>query len=161
MYRLLSRITDGLEPLRKKFEEHVARAGSAAVLKITPAPGSVSETGKAETLDPKAYIEALLSVYRKYNAVVHNSFRGEAGFVGSLDRVRRGLFVVFSMLTTRLATSTAIPMLLARHHRNVQSCSPVTSTRCSRRTKRISIPRVWRLLWPRVYVVRLQTEKDY
>ena len=87
MYRLLSRISEGLEPLRKKFEEHVMKAGLNAVEKITPTPGAVTEAGKAETLDPKAYIEALLSVYRKYNTVVHNSFRGEAGFVASLDRV--------------------------------------------------------------------------
>lgn len=50
MYKLLSRIPEGLEPLRKKFEDHVKKAGLAAVEKITPAAGAVSETGKAETL---------------------------------------------------------------------------------------------------------------
>lgn len=35
MYALLARIPEGLEPLRKKFEEHVKKAGLAAVLKLT------------------------------------------------------------------------------------------------------------------------------
>lgn len=34
MYALLARISDGLEPLRKRFEEHVKKAGLAAVSKL-------------------------------------------------------------------------------------------------------------------------------
>ena len=48
MYGLLSRITNGLEDLRNKFEQHVRKAGIAAVEKIIPAPGAVTESGKAE-----------------------------------------------------------------------------------------------------------------
>ncbi len=50
MYSLLHRIIGGLDPLRKKFEEHVKKAGLAAVEKVLPAPGAVSEAGKAEVL---------------------------------------------------------------------------------------------------------------
>lgn len=50
MYALLSRTPNGLEPLRKKFEEHVKRSGLEAVQKVLPAPGAVSEAGKAEVL---------------------------------------------------------------------------------------------------------------
>ena len=50
MYHLLYRIPNGLEPLRKKFENHVKRAGLEAVQKVLPAPGAVSEAGKAEIL---------------------------------------------------------------------------------------------------------------
>ena len=50
MYHLLFRISNGLEPLRKKFEDHVKRAGLEAVQKVLPAPGAVSEAGKAEVL---------------------------------------------------------------------------------------------------------------
>jgi cullin 1 len=38
--------------------------------------------------DPKAYVEALLSVHKKYGDVVNGPFRGELGFNASLDRVR-------------------------------------------------------------------------
>lgn len=34
MYSLLARITEGLDPLRKKFEEHVKKAGLAAIAKL-------------------------------------------------------------------------------------------------------------------------------
>lgn len=50
MYALLSRITNGLEDLRDKFEQHVKKAGLAAVEKVLPAPGAVTEGGKAEIL---------------------------------------------------------------------------------------------------------------
>jgi cullin 1 len=50
MYGLLSRITSGLEDLRNKFEQHVRKAGLAAVKKILPAPGAVTETGKPEVM---------------------------------------------------------------------------------------------------------------
>lgn len=50
MYGLLSRIPNGLEDLRNKFEQHVRKAGIAAVEKIIPAPGAVTEAGKPEVL---------------------------------------------------------------------------------------------------------------
>jgi cullin 1 len=50
MYGLLSRITNGLEDLRNKFEQHVKKAGIEAVKKILPAPGAVTEAGKPEVL---------------------------------------------------------------------------------------------------------------
>jgi cullin 1 len=34
MYSLLARIPEGLDPLRKKFEEHVKKAGLAAIAKL-------------------------------------------------------------------------------------------------------------------------------
>lgn len=49
MYGLLIR-TNGLEPLRVKFEDHVKKAGLAAVEKVIPAAGAVTEAGKAEVL---------------------------------------------------------------------------------------------------------------
>jgi len=50
MYSLLMRIPNGLEPLRKKFEEHVKRSGLAVVQKVMPAPGAKAEAGKQEIL---------------------------------------------------------------------------------------------------------------
>ena len=50
MYGLLSRITNGLEDLRNKFEQHVRKAGIAAVEKIIPAAGAVNDAGRPEVL---------------------------------------------------------------------------------------------------------------
>ncbi|WWD18765.1 hypothetical protein CI109_103220 [Kwoniella shandongensis] len=111
MYGLLSRIFGGLDPLREKFGEHVKRVGQAAVQKVMPAPGAVSETGKAETLDPKAYIEALLEVHTKYTEVVEGPFRAEMGFNKSLDQACRD----FCNTNAACTTSTRSPELLASY----------------------------------------------
>ena len=61
MYSLLMRITGGLEPLRRAFEEHVKKAGLAAVQRILPAPGALNEAGKAETL-----VRRIASCHRRH-----------------------------------------------------------------------------------------------
>ncbi|KAF8490800.1 Cullin-domain-containing protein [Russula emetica] len=84
MYSLLSRIPEGLEPLRRKFEEHVKRTGLAAVSKLVG-----TDPAAIEALEPKAYVDALLEVHTKSSETVNRSFKGEAGFVASLDRACR------------------------------------------------------------------------
>lgn len=107
MYALLSRIPEGLEPLRKKFEEHVKKAGLAAVSKL------VGEGGAATAdVDPKAYVDALLEVHTKNAETVNRSFKGEAGFVASLDKACRE-FVNRNAATG--TSSTKSPELLAKH----------------------------------------------
>jgi cullin 1 len=107
MYSLLARIPEGLEPLRKKFEEHVKKAGQTAVSKL------VGEAGASvETLDPKAYVDALLDVHTKNSETVTRSFRGEAGFVASLDKACREF--VNRNAATGLSNSKS-PELLAKH----------------------------------------------
>ncbi|KAJ3517434.1 hypothetical protein NLJ89_g499 [Agrocybe chaxingu] len=107
MYALLSRIPEGLEPLRKKFEEHVKKAGLAAVSKLVGEAGS-----STETLDPKAYVDALLEVHKKNSETVTRSFRGEAGFVASLDKACREF--VNRNAATGLSNSKS-PELIAKH----------------------------------------------
>ena len=107
MYALLSRITEGLEPLRKRFEEHVKRAGQNTVSKLV---GEGIEG--AYGLDPKAYVDALLEVHSKNSATVSRSFKGEAGFVASLDKACREFVNQNSATGT---SSTKSPELLAKH----------------------------------------------
>lgn len=104
MYTLLFRITEGLEPLRKRFEEYVKKKGAAAVENIVGTD--------AEAMEPAAYVEALLAVHAKYLAVVNNSFRGEAGFLASLDKACR----VYMNKNKATGESTSkSPELLAKH----------------------------------------------
>ncbi|KAI1794850.1 Cullin-domain-containing protein [Ganoderma leucocontextum] len=109
MYALLSRIPEGLEPLRKKFEEHVKRAGLAAVNKLI---GEGSAAQGAPEVDPKLYVDALLEVHQKNSETVTRSFRGEAGFVASLDKACRE-FVNRNAATG--TSTTKSPELLAKH----------------------------------------------
>lgn len=106
MYALLARIPEGLEPLRKKFEEHVKKAGLAAVAKL------VGEATESAEPDPKAYVDALLEVHQKNSETVTRSFRGEAGFVASLDKACRD-FVNRNAATG--TSTTKSPELLAKH----------------------------------------------
>ncbi|KAH9841849.1 Cullin-domain-containing protein [Rhodofomes roseus] len=105
MYALLARIPEGLEPLRKRFEEHVKRSGLAAVSKLVG-------QGGADAIDPKAYVDALLEVHSKNSETVTRSFRGEAGFVASLDKACRE-FVNRNDATG--TSTTKSPELLAKH----------------------------------------------
>lgn len=108
MYALLARIPEGLEPLRKRFEDHVKRSGLASVSKLVGEGGGAA----AENIEPKAYVDALLEVHQKNSETVTRSFRGEAGFVASLDKACRE----FVNRNTATGTSTTkSPELLAKH----------------------------------------------
>ena len=104
IYTLLSRIVEGLEPLRQKFESHVKQVGLAAVEKV------VGESPDA--LEPGAYVNALLDAHRKNLALVNASFRGEAGFLAALDKACRDF--VNRNKATGTSTSRS-PELLAKH----------------------------------------------
>ncbi|KAK4504964.1 hypothetical protein PRZ48_002927 [Zasmidium cellare] len=107
MYKLLARIPEGLDPLRTRFETHVRQAGHLAIEKV-------AEQG--ESLDPKAYIDALLEVHTQYAALVQNAFTGESEFVRSLDNACRE-YVNRNKVCAK--NSSRSPELLAKHADNV------------------------------------------
>ena len=107
MYSLLSRIPEGLEPLRKRFEAHVKQAGLAAISELVGEAGA-----NVDSLDPKAYVDALLEVHQKNSEIVNRSFKGEAGFAASLDKACRE-FVNRNAATG--TSSTKSPELIAKH----------------------------------------------
>lgn len=45
--------------------------------------------------DPKMYVQTILNVHKKYNALVMSAFNNDAGFVAALDKVRIVYFVPF------------------------------------------------------------------
>ncbi|KAG5650078.1 hypothetical protein H0H81_000849 [Sphagnurus paluster] len=105
MYTLLARIPEGLEPLRKRFEIHVKASGLATISKL-------AEAGDSDSVDPKAYVDALLEVHRKNSETVTRSFKSEAGFAASLDKACRE-FVNRNAATG--TSSTKSPELIAKH----------------------------------------------
>lgn len=107
MYVLLSRTSEGLEPLRKRFENHVKNAGLSSISRLV-GEGDVN----AENVDPKAYVDALLEVHRKNSETVQASFKNEAGFSASLDKACRQ-FVNNNAATG--PSSTKSPELIAKH----------------------------------------------
>lgn len=103
MYRLLSRVRDGLDPLRSKFERNVRNAGLSAVRKVA---------SDNENIEPKVYVDTLLQVHAKYNAMVEYAFAGESEFVRSLDNACRE-FVNHNVVCSSVSTKS--PELLARY----------------------------------------------
>ncbi|KAL2158643.1 hypothetical protein VTH06DRAFT_4125 [Thermothelomyces fergusii] len=80
MYNLLSRIPEGLDPLRTKFETHVRNAGLEAVAKVA---------SDADKLEPKVYVDALLEIHTRYQGLVKRAFKDEPEFTRSLDNACR------------------------------------------------------------------------
>jgi cullin 1 len=104
MYNLLSRIPNGLDPLRDRFEAHVKKAGLEAVEKVVTGDKAsdvvsyslfrpfVELLRKGSQLlilyqDPKAYVDALLEVHLRNADLVSKAFKSDPGFVASLDKV--------------------------------------------------------------------------
>ena len=103
MYRLLAKISSGLEPLRTKFEAHVRKAGLAAVDRVA---------AEGDSLEPKIYVDALLEVHSQYQKLVDEAFGGESEFVRSLDNACKE-FVNRNKVCQ--AGSTKSPELLAKY----------------------------------------------
>ena len=103
MYKLLSRVHDGLEPLRNKFEAHVRKSGLAAVEKVAV---------DGENMEPKTYVDALLEVHTQYQKLVDNAFSAESEFVRSLDNACKEFVNRNKVCKTG---STRSPELLAKY----------------------------------------------
>jgi len=103
MYKLLFKITDGLDPLRLKFETHVRKAGLAAVQKVA---------ADSEKLEPKIYVDALLETHTQYQGLVKRAFNDEPEFTRSLDNACRE-FVNRNEVCK--SGSTKSPELLAKY----------------------------------------------
>lgn len=103
MYKLLSRVKDGLDPLRSRFEAHVRKSGLAAIEKVAAA---------GDNFEPKVYVDALLQVHSRYQNLVNVAFAGESEFVRSLDNACRE-FVNRNKICK--SSSTKSPELLARY----------------------------------------------
>lgn len=103
MYKLLSRIKDGLDPLRNRFETHVRKAGLAAVEKVA---------SNGDNFEPKVYVDALLEIHTKYQHLVNVAFTGESEFVRSLDNACKEFVNRNAVCKT---SSTRSPELLAKY----------------------------------------------
>lgn len=103
MYTLLSRIPNGVNPLKVKFEAHVCKAGLAAVEKIID--------DSTNSVDPKFYIDALLEVRSQYNTLVATAFKGDMEFIKALDNACRE----FINRNKACRLSSKSPELLAKY----------------------------------------------
>lgn len=63
---------------------------------LRPVSSSILEEAKSQWIakndlsllqDPKMYVQTVLDVHKKYNALVMSAFNNDAGFVAALDKV--------------------------------------------------------------------------
>lgn len=103
MYKLLSRISRGLDPLKTTFEKHVTTVGKQAIQQVV----------KTAIKEPTQYVETILTVYKKYNKLVVGSFRNDPGFVAALDKACRS-FINENAVCKAARSASKSPELLAR-----------------------------------------------
>lgn len=98
MFSLVKRIhaqSDGLQKLKHCLEAHIQEQGLAAIAKCSESLATTTATGKSGAVVEKGvdaatyskvYVQTLLEVHKKYNALVLVAFQNDAGFVASLDK---------------------------------------------------------------------------
>ncbi|GLH00125.1 uncharacterized protein GBIM_06577, partial [Gryllus bimaculatus] len=104
MYQLVARIPDGLGELSNLLEAHIAAQGLAAIDKC----------GEGANNDPKMYVNTILEVHKKYNALVLTAFNNDSGFVAALDKAC-GRFINSNTVTRQANSSSKSPELLAKY----------------------------------------------
>ncbi|XP_063985627.1 cullin-1 [Diachasmimorpha longicaudata] len=104
MYQLVARIPNGLGELRNLLEGHIANQGLAAIDKC----------GDSAANDPKVYVNTILEVHKKYNALVLVAFSNDSGFVAALDKAC-GRFINSNSVTRAANSSSKSPELLAKY----------------------------------------------
>ncbi|KAH0946080.1 hypothetical protein HN011_007027 [Eciton burchellii] len=104
MYQLVARILNGLGELRNLLESHIANQGLAAIDKC----------GDSAANDPKIYVNTILEVHKKYNALVLVAFNNDSGFVAALDKAC-GRFINSNFVTRAANSSSKSPELLAKY----------------------------------------------
>lgn len=69
---------------------------------------------KRKLQDPKTYVQKILEVHKKYNALVLVSFKNDSGFVAALDKAC-GKFINTNAVTTASKNTSKSPELLAKY----------------------------------------------
>lgn len=110
LYILLSRIKGGLEPIQQRLEDYVKKQGLLAVEKL------LSES-EDQTVDPRAYVDILLSVHTKYKKTVQSAFENNLDLVQSLDNGCRAFINTNAIAKPPNSKSrdSRTPELLARY----------------------------------------------
>lgn len=64
--------------------------------------------------DPKIYVDTILSVHKKYNALVLTEFQNDTGFVAALDKACR-TYINTNAVTKAANSGSKSPELLAKY----------------------------------------------
>ncbi|XP_022667361.1 cullin-1-like isoform X2 [Varroa destructor] len=103
MYNLVSRVPGGLTALRGILETHINEQGQAAL------------EAQGKDADPRKYVNAILTVHKKYSDLVIDTFTNDVEFVEALDKAC-GQFINENFQTRHAQAGTSKgPDLLVRY----------------------------------------------
>uniref|UniRef100_H2YZC3 Cullin-1 n=1 Tax=Ciona savignyi TaxID=51511 RepID=H2YZC3_CIOSA len=116
MFKLVSKIKDGLGELKTLIEAHIHTQGDVAIKQCADTALNVGLVLKPTNgqSDPKLYVQTILDVHKKYDALVQTSFDSDSGFVAALDKAC-GRFINKNAVTVTAKSSSKSPELLARY----------------------------------------------
>ncbi|CAD5234943.1 unnamed protein product [Bursaphelenchus xylophilus] len=103
MFALCEHVECALDDLRKLLEKHVERVGRE----------TIAQCASTAIQDPKAYVNVILGVHKKYDDLVTKSFRSDTGFVQSMDKAFTS-FINKNKITELAKTPAKSPELLAK-----------------------------------------------
>lgn len=105
MYSLLLHIPNAFNPLVQELEGYITKQGLDAIANL----------GDENENDSNQYVDTLLKVHKKYNALVVTAFTNHSLFVTSLDKACTKFVNVNSATKKTSATSNKTPELLAKY----------------------------------------------
>lgn len=76
MFRLLDRVTGGVDPMLKDLECHIVQAGLADMV----------AAADIITQDSEKYVERLLELFRRFSSLVHGAFSDDPRFLTARDK---------------------------------------------------------------------------
>lgn len=95
LYRLLARLPDALASMQANFEKYLGQRIQAANAKLEAGP-----------LEPKTYVETLVTLYHEIVDIAKHCSDGSVGFSASTDKLFRAI-VNFNFVTETLSTKSS------------------------------------------------------
>lgn len=124
MYKLLFRVAKTIDPLALTFEGYIKGEAFKVLQELAeskePADKSaVPEKGSRASaragVDPKLYVNALISIYLKFNSIVDTAFNKDTRFIKALDNACRHFVNKNPIATPTPKSACKTPELLAKY----------------------------------------------
>lgn len=114
MYRLLSRVPKTLQPLADNFERYINEQAGKQILNVKTEYDR-QPVKKPGLIDPKIYINTMISIFNYFNQIIIDAFNKDPIFVKSLDNACR-YFINKNIIATPTSRSVCkTPELLAKY----------------------------------------------
>ncbi|XP_037027096.1 cullin-5 isoform X2 [Bradysia coprophila] len=97
MFRLLDRVTDGVEPMLNDLESHIVSAGLADMI----------SAAEIITQDSEKYVERLLELFRRFSNLVREAFNDDPRFLTVRDKAFKAVVNDVTVFKLELPTATS------------------------------------------------------